>query len=302
MIQQTEPVGSKAREGLEDIQKAFRMPNQSVMDSKKFRRSKRLQSILGRMRDSQDDELDLVRPPPIKTPSPQTNGTRKDDKIVSDGAKSPGETKDERVDKSSPRNPLIEEGRQEGAETREEVSEQQREEHIREQIEHIREQINVAVMGSIADPKEPNSKQNVFSFAEADLNAKSQKHTASPKSPLTKPSSPRRDALSPRGGRKGSPKKALQKKDSLLSESSNDQKPKRKSRTGVKKSPRARGQKSKPVKKPTPKLKSASSEESESSDSSGSEYSSESSTDGTGGYSTGSSLRRNDSSSKPTGK
>lgn len=291
----------QVREDPSAIEHSHQKDRMSLVDTKRFRRSSRLQSILGILRDGRAEESNLSGLTTLKTgASPETpyNGHR----VMPDQTRGPV------VESRTERNDGIRQGHKHNEDrTAPESPEQAVREATREDL--IRERINVAVMDSMASSEGSEHKKVMFSSKSQESPNKEKLkvkigETVIEGNRIASPRSPQNGKSSPRDGRNESSRNTMprffnSKSNPSESESSDDQGSfdRRKSASLTKRGPAKGSPRSVAKKVPSKSLaiesKSISSDETDrgsisSSDSSGSDYMSSSSDDG---YSTGSSLK-----------
>lgn len=279
------------------------------VDSKSFRRSKRLQSLLGKLRDGRDEDWNVVGRPATKHEKYQVNSfdsvalVSKPDQAEVPLVEARTEEMIQNKNQSDhePRDGPTNEDRR-APERQEKASREQTRE------DRIRDQINFAVMDSMASSEGADKKKNGFSFpdmraarAKVDLKVTigetvvEGNRIPSPRSPQKK-TSPRRISSSPRGGRKSSPLNTVSRFFDSISDSSESDLESSDDQTSVTRKTSTRAAQRSPSRNATKvpsKSKSVSSDDSEkgsitSSDTSGSDYT----TSDDDGYSSASSLKR----------
>ncbi len=212
---ETLQVQVRERHETEEIRKISRMQKDSIVDSKRFRRSERLQSILGKMRDGRDEEWNqVVQSESIKSSGHTISENETRDQEQTDEAIEPTNI-EIRIDHEGGNTIQNEEESQkephewssseygENPETREEPDE------IQEREDHIREQINLAVkdsmMGTDGVATMPVIKVLPTKESSGDSSRRGQR-VSSPKSPQKNTTS-RKSLSSPRGGKRISQRK-----------------------------------------------------------------------------------------------
>jgi hypothetical protein len=251
---------------------------ESQMDSKRFRRSERLQSILGKLRESRDEEWKLAGLPAVKTSASPKNrheqnhndGVRVDSVDYASLASKqdqaripPAEARTEDILYENQRFVVDNEPREGPTNVDRNGPEGQEEASSRDDL--IRQRINAAVMDSMTSSDGADNKRTTFSVLDkkATIQAMAQgsaskanlkvtigdtvvegSRIASPKSPQKRTSS-RTGISSPRGGRMTSPRNTVSmffdpNSDTSESESSANQASftRRKSPRAAKRSPR----------------------------------------------------------------